>query len=236
MNYIKEIKAFEKWVETHHLSDLSQLLWYKLMFMANESGWSEWVTVDNLTLMAKIQKRREATFIKNRDELIQAGLIEYKRGKKGVPNKYRIISFCSKNESESEAENKLTFKNEVQSEVETVVESEAQTVDLYKHKQKHKQINSCSPANEPDEREINFGKIYEIYPKKRGKEKAYEYYLGWLKGRTICGRKIKLDNRQIFMAVENYVVQCEEEGIELRFYKNFDTFMNKTILDYLEEE
>ena len=214
MNFILEINAFEQWLETHYLPDLSQLLWYKLMTFANRSGWSEWVTVDNLRLMAAMQMRREATMIKARDELIKAGLIEYQKGKKGSPNKYRIISF--------------TCKRVVESEVERVVQS----VDIYKHKQN--KTNTCASGTEARTREEDFEIIYGIYPKKRGKAKAYEHYLGWLKGRTINGRKIKLDNRQMYLAVKKYVNQCREDGTDLQYYKNFDTLMGKQILDYVE--
>ena len=128
MDYMKEINAFERWLETHYLPTSPQLLWYKLMYICNRSGWSEWVTVDNLRLMAAMQMGREATLIKARDELIKAGLIEYQKGKKGSPNRYRIISLSAKN----------TFKSEVKSAVETVVKSEVESADIYKQKQKHK--------------------------------------------------------------------------------------------------
>ena len=110
MDYIKEINAFERWCENNYLPISSQLLWYKIMQRFNRNGWCEWVSVDNLTLMAAMQMSREATFIKARDELIKAGLMEYQKGKKGTPNRYRMISFFEKN----------TFKSEVQSEVDGV--------------------------------------------------------------------------------------------------------------------
>ena len=140
MDYIKEINAFERWCENNYLPISSQLLWYKIMQRFNRNGWREWVSVDNLTLMAAMQMSREATFIKARDELIKAGLMEYQKGKKGTPNRYRMISFFEKN----------TFKSEVQSvvesEVQTVVESEVQSVvesvDINKHKTKNNKKSS----------------------------------------------------------------------------------------------
>lgn len=102
-------------------------------------------------------------------------------------------------------------------------------------KESKERNNSCAP--EPDQRtpEEAFEIIYGIYPKKKGKTKAYEYYLGWLKGRSINGKKIRLTNKQMYIAVRRYVRQCEADGTELQFYKNFDTLMNKQILDYVEE-
>lgn len=129
MNYIAEINAFEQWLEHNYLPISSQLLWYKLMALFNRSGWSEWVSVDNLRLMAALQMRREATFISVRDELIKAGLIEFQKGKKGSPNKYKLITFTFKSVVESEVQ---TVAKGV---VEGVVQTVDNTVDIYKHKQ-----------------------------------------------------------------------------------------------------
>ena len=56
--------------------------------------------------------------------------------------------------------------------------------------------NICSP--EPDERESNFEKIYAIYPKKRGRTKAFANYCSWLKGRSVNGKRRKLTNREMW--------------------------------------
>lgn len=84
--------------------------------------------------------------------------------------------------------------------------------------------------------EEDFKIIYESYPKKVGKAKGFDYYKGWLKGRDISGSKVKLTNKQMWQAIANYKQQIEENGTEKQFIKNFDTFMNKAILDYVEEE
>lgn len=153
MNYITEINAFERWLETNYLPISSQLLWYKLMFMFNKSGWSEWVTVDNLRLMAAMQMSREATFIKVRDELIKAGLIEYQKGKKGSPNKYKLISFTFKNVVQTEV------NTVVQSEVETVVNTVAQTVDINKHRYKQNIKKDTNVSKE----KIDYQEIIDLY-------------------------------------------------------------------------
>lgn len=115
MSYIELINAFEKWLETNYLPSLAQLLWYKLIALFNKAGWSEWVTVDNHRLMALLGVKREATFISCRDRLIEAGLFEYQKGKKGSPNRYKIctINFESTNSSinSSEKSSKKRSKN-----------------------------------------------------------------------------------------------------------------------------
>lgn len=112
----------------------------------------------------------------------------------------------------------------------------------------NKEINNISCPTKPDvkkdkaidERKLyNFEKIYSAFPKKTGsKQDAITYYLGWIssRGRCMNGRYIKLTNEQMYAAVKKYVKQMEDEGRELKYYQGFDRFMNKTILDYVEEE
>ena len=182
MNYILEINAFEQWTETHYLPIPSQLLWYKLMSICNKAGWSEWVTVGNQRLMATLQMSREASFIKARDELIKAGLIEYQKGKKGCPNKYRMVSFTFKNEVESVVES--VVQNVVKSEVQTEVESVA----IYKLKQnetKEKDANASKKKFAPPSLEE-----VEAYCKERGNTvdaaQFIDFYAskGWLVGKV----------------------------------------------------
>ncbi len=95
MNYLDEILAFEQWLETHYLPISPQLLWYKQIYFCDRYRWSEWVTVDNLRLMAATRMSHEATLIKARDELIKAGLVEYQESKERSQNRilYRKMIF-----------------------------------------------------------------------------------------------------------------------------------------------
>lgn len=90
MSYIELINAFERWLENNYLPTQSQLLFYKFLVIFNRSAWAEWVSVDNLRLMALTQIHNESTLIRHRDNLVREGLIEYQKGKKGFPNKYKI--------------------------------------------------------------------------------------------------------------------------------------------------
>ncbi|WP_270658249.1 hypothetical protein [Eubacterium callanderi] len=133
MNYIAELNAFDRWLETNYLPALSELLWRKMVALFNRCGWAEWISVDNQRLMGLIQVKREATFIDYRNKLVEAGLIEYQKGKKGSPNRYKLISL-------SEGKNNNTFTSEVQTEVNTeaqsvvnpVVNTVVKTVDINK--------------------------------------------------------------------------------------------------------
>lgn len=173
MNYIAEINAFERWLETNSLPIASQLLWYKLMSICNRCGWAEWVTVDNWRLMGLMQIRREATFIDIRNKLVDAGVIVYQKGKKGSPNKYKMISFTFNKEVQTVVNNKNTFNNEVQSEVQsvvnTVVNSEVQTVvntvDINKHKHKLNINNKKKDSKEKESAKVKHrhGEYKKVY-------------------------------------------------------------------------
>ena len=82
----------------------------------------------------------------------------------------------------------------------------------------------------------HFEIIWEQYPHKKGKTKALEYYFQWIKGRKISGFTRKLTDEQMYRAVMIYKKECEEKKIDTQFIKHGDTFFNKAILDYLEEQ
>ena len=94
--------------------------------------------------------------------------------------------------------------------------------------------------NNYDERLIaskeNFEKIYDLYPKKTGKAKALEYYMQWHRGRRLSGfdKAIKLTNKQMYIATMKYVAEKKDSETDLQYYKGFDVFMNKAILDYVD--
>lgn len=133
MNYIAELNAFDRWLETNYLPALSELLWRKMVALFNRCGWAEWISVDNQRLMGLIQVKREATFIDYRNKLVEAGLIEYQKGKKGSPNRYKLISLSEgKNHNTFTSEVQTVVNTEVQSVVNPVVNTVVKTVDINK--------------------------------------------------------------------------------------------------------
>lgn len=107
MNYLKEINAFMDWLEINPLDATTQALWFHIMAIANKSGWPEWFTIANLTLMAKVGIS-ENTLIKHRNILIQKNRIEYKNQGKHKAGKYRIIPFTSFFEVKDTVKDNLT--------------------------------------------------------------------------------------------------------------------------------
>lgn len=93
MNYLKQIIAFDKWEELHPLSDKAYRLWFKLMAIANASGWDEWLSVPLLKLKSELHTSSDQTIMNARNALVMAGRIEVRKGKHGKSADYRLIPF-----------------------------------------------------------------------------------------------------------------------------------------------
>lgn len=94
--------------------------------------------------------------------------------------------------------------------------------------------NNIKDIEKEEQLKNNFQIIYDSYPKKVGRTEGYTRYKAWVtKGRDINGKRIKLTNREIWQAIADYKREKEETNTELQYYKNFDVFMNKPVLDYI---
>ena len=151
-----------------------------------------------------------------------------------------IQNFIGK--SSTEADRKRDYRTKIQNEVHLLGQSE----------------DKCPDKNPPEieidieiEKEIDinnkyigqkqvltdtFEKIWKEYPNKKGKAKALDFFLQWVKGRKITGITKKLTVEQIETAVKKYKAECKKNRTEEKFIKHGDTFMNKAILDYIETE
>lgn len=79
----------------------------------------------------------------------------------------------------------------------------------------------------------DFNLIYKEYPKKIGRTKAYKKFCDWVtNGRVVNKKRIKLTNAQIWYAVKKYAEENQET--DLKFIKQFDTFLGDSLLDYIE--
>lgn len=87
------------------------------------------------------------------------------------------------------------------------------------------------------ELEKNFQILYDSYPKKKGRTEAFSRYKLWVTtGKDVNGKKVKVTNRQIWNAIAKYKREMERKETDLQFYKNFDTFLGKQLLDYIGDE
>lgn len=108
-----------------------------------------------------------------------------------------------------------------------------------------KDNNICAPephdTRSSNDEQLNkdFEIIYSLYPKKRGKTVAFANYKQWVSkaGKDVGGKRYRLTNRQIYLAVKKYIRQQEEAGQDdYQYWKNFDTLMGRQLLDYVEVE
>ena len=124
--------------------------------------------------------------------------------------------------------------------------SYSQSIPNNRRNKEYKEINNiCAPeshdSNFDKEEQLkkDFEIIYGIYPKKKGKTVAFANYKQWVseKGKDVGGKRYRLTNRQIYLAVKKYIRQQEEAGQDdYQYWKNFDTLMGRQLLDYVEVE
>ena len=123
--------------------------------------------------------------------------------------------------------------------------SYSQSIPNNRRNKEYKEINNiCAPEShdrnfdKEDQLKKDFEIIYGIYPKKKGKTVAFANYKLWVgNGKDVGGKRYKLTNRQIYLAVKRYIKQQEESGQDdLQYWKNFDTLMGRQLLDYVEVE
>lgn len=93
MKYLSEINAFERRMRRAPLSVNAQLLWYKLIQLANRLHWPEEVSLDNKRLIYILGREvSKHTIVDARAELIDDGLLVFSPGVRGKPSTYRLVS------------------------------------------------------------------------------------------------------------------------------------------------
>ncbi|GAV21584.1 hypothetical protein [Carboxydothermus pertinax] len=142
MNYIKELNAFRDWAVINRPSTGQVALWYTLISICNMTGWQEWFTVPNQTLQLMTGLSRQG-LEKARNQLIQRGLIEYRKGTSNQAGRYRIIPF----------EKQKVDCQKVGTEVGTMVGTEVGTVGAFQEAQEER--SSCTLYKQNKTKNIN---------------------------------------------------------------------------------
>ena len=86
--------------------------------------------------------------------------------------------------------------------------------------------------SEEEQLSENFNLIWKDYPRKDNKNTAYKHYKSWLKGKSYVGRTEKLENKDMWYAVQIYRYELMEEKKEKQFIKMGSTFFNEAIFEY----
>ena len=103
----------------------------------------------------------------------------------------------------------------------------------------NKHNNICSSGDERDSLLVlaeDFDKIWDIYPRKDGKNTAFKHYKAWLSGKKYAGRTVKLTNKQMWLAVKKYSDLMEKTKTDKQYIKMGSTFFNEAIMEYVEED
>lgn len=211
MNYIKQLNEFYPTLDYKPLNAEAIAIYFCLLQIANKTGWIDQFRVANTVLMSKCNIDKQK-LTRAREKLITQGYITYSKGKnQSEAPIYSIVQLYTDtpNDIANDTQNNMA----------------GNTADDTINKQKEiKQLKE------------HFEKIWEIYPNKKDKLKAEEFFFKWVKGRKINKSTIKLTDLQMYNAVKKYRKECEDKRIEEQYIKHGGTFFNKAILDYVEKE
>ena len=99
MNYIKQVNAFYKMIEYNPFISNAQCLYNYLLNKCSELGWKSEFSISNLIVCGFTSLSRQA-LDRARNELVQKGYIEYKKGRSNQAGKYLIVSFVTQNDTQ----------------------------------------------------------------------------------------------------------------------------------------
>ena len=148
------------------------------------------------------------------------------------PCKNDRVNTC-KNDSDIYNNNKVSNNKDINNTEKEKIKKEKDCVSLFQ--------NTESPLNEnPSDYEIEFEKIWSLYPKKQDKQAALNSYIKARKGVKIArnskgNTKIAPQSFEtISRGVKNYL--RANRGVEIKFIKHLSTFLNQeTYLDFQGE-
>ena len=137
LSYIDMINCFNEWCYDHQVDMKVQIIYYKLLHLINRNQWKEWTEISNFRLMGLCGFSSEMTFIRCRDKLIELGFLDYQKGKKGQPNRYKLVLDNFKN---SRYTIKYTVKNDSKndSEIDSISDSKNDSTSVSHNKTKTK--------------------------------------------------------------------------------------------------
>lgn len=104
MNYLKQINAFYKLIQINPLSCNAQGLYNYLLNKNSELGWIKEFSISNLVACGITNLSRIA-LDRARNELVQKGFIQYKKGKSNQTGKYLIINLCVSFDTQNDTQN-----------------------------------------------------------------------------------------------------------------------------------
>lgn len=149
MTYIDYLNDFNRFLEDDNPTDKVIVLYYALLNMFNRRGWPRWAGVDTQRLMAYSRTTTKTTALRARNALADAGLIEYRPGKKGKATEYRLLKYGCKFDTENGTESDTVTA--------TVSDTKSATENATPNKTKTKTKTKTNPPKAPQPEEWGFG-------------------------------------------------------------------------------
>lgn len=184
MNYILQLNGFWNWVRTNEISHLEVDLYLSILDIANTSSWKTQFTIPNSTL-GRFDKN---SLTRARNKLVQYGLIQYNKGRKGQAPTYNILPLYDTNINPNN-DTYIDTNNDTNSDTNMIP---IQGTYINKKENKTKNISPIIPFD---------GKL---------KEKVSE----WLKYKTERREKYKdTGQKALFTHIQNQVSQYGEDAV-----------------------
>jgi hypothetical protein len=90
MDYIRQLNGFWAWRMTQMLTHVQADLYFTLLSIANRARWPSPLSIPNSTIIGTCQICRTELH-RQRLNLVEMGLIEYSKGRKGTAGLYIIV-------------------------------------------------------------------------------------------------------------------------------------------------
>lgn len=160
MTYVDRINAFWNWNETHDISHPAVVLYFSLLDFANTARWNQPVAIPNSRIIGKINMS-ERELNRNRNKLVQCGLISYKNGKKGQAGKYEILDLTTCRDVSNNVSNNVHY-NDMNTDMNTDVNSVSNNVHINRERGRGREREDITPYSPPKRKDI-VKEVVELY-------------------------------------------------------------------------
>lgn len=124
MKYINQLNAYWNWVKLNPLPSKAGYLYFALLDCANTAGWKQEFNAPNSTLQAMAGLDKNG-LSRNRNILIQQGLIEYRQGNRGSTGIYKLVPlYGNQNDTNSDTQTEPKVIPKVTPKVRTYIDKE----------------------------------------------------------------------------------------------------------------
>lgn len=165
MNYIAQLKGFRKARLIKPLSANSICLYFILLEYVNEINFLPWFTAANSTLTG-LSRLSDSALKRARNELMQKGFIQYRKGVGSQSGSYHIVDLCANFDPQTDLQSDRQMGYKLTDNVDTLYK-------LNKTKRNKNNIPPKSPKGGEGENESSKSKNKKIYPSIEGQIVSY---------------------------------------------------------------